>query len=246
MGMKIEMLKGLTLFVVLGSLVLVGWPVFAQDQVAIPLEHRQYIKQIGDKNIDFDWQLNVVEDDYELVTSLGGSGEDVTRMNRSYETLSWSMKDEAEKTDLIVRRQGNQLIYSGKFKGEQIERSVEVDDAPWYQALSVSLRDFNRQGRKKMEFWGVRPDTLDVHRLQVIRERDDPLVVDGSPCGTVRMKIQLTGFKSVFWSCHYWMRKEDGLFIRYEGPSGPPGWPMTTVELVGSCDQDAGVAFLRP
>ncbi len=29
--------------------------------------------------------------------------------------------------------------------------------------------------------------------------------------------LSLTGFKGMLWSCCYWFRKEDGLFLKYEG-----------------------------
>lgn len=202
-------------------------------------ERHRYMKTIGDKQLDFNWQLTR-GDVLTLVTGLGPE-EDTTVMNRALETTSWRVYDPESKSDLLVERKGDQLVFSGLYRGEQIARKVKIDSKPWYQALSMSLRGFNRSAESKRLFWSIRPDTLDVHRLQVSRDAEETLEQSGgSSCVTERMKIQLTGFRSVFWSCNYWLRKSDGLFVRYEGPSGPPGWPMERVALVGSCSDQEG------
>ncbi|MBN2704809.1 MAG: hypothetical protein JXR89_00035 [Deltaproteobacteria bacterium] len=194
------------------------------------VESHRYLRKTGSRELAFAWRLQR-HDGLELVTVLGAE-KDVTRMNENLATQSWWVNDALMDTAIEVLRRDNVLHFRGVFKGEKIDRVEKIDNAPWYQALSISLRNFTDTKSDQLVFWSIRPDTLDLHRLQVSKEAEEELVVNGVSCEAVRLKIQLTGFKSAFWSCKYWLRKSDGVFLRYEGPSGPPGWPVTTVELV--------------
>ena len=214
----------------LSCLVLLG-PGRMRADASTMVEQRQYLRTTGDRAQLFDWRLEYGEG-LRLNTRIA-SERDVTRMDTALATQSWSMYDPQARTDIRVARKEGQLLFSGVFKGKEIERAFAVDELPWYQALSLSLRPFAHGPVERMEFWSIRPDTLDVHRLQVRREGEETLKLHGESVASIKLKIQLTGMKSIFWSCYYWLRKSDGLFVRYEGPSGPPGWPLTTVELLG-------------
>lgn len=194
-------------------------------------EQHHYLRTTGSKTILFDWRLEQ-DTDLKLITNLGEE-RDITRMDSDLSTHHWTINDPTAKTTLAVSRHDQELMIDGIFKGKPVQRIVKIDSAPWYQALSLSLRQLTDAEHNHLEFWSIRPDTLDVHRLQVTKEAEEILVIEGGSFATIKLKIQLTGLKSAFWSCHYWLRKQDGLFVRYEGPSGPPGWPMTTVELIG-------------
>ena len=203
-------------------------------------EQHLYRKTTGSDVHLFNWRLERGQE-IRLITDIDQE-RDVTRINQELATRSWSVKDPAANTDITVTRRDNDLIMRGTFKGKNLNKSVPIDGAPWYQALSVSLQQFTNPNISFREFWSVRPDTLDVHKLEVIPAGEDALELEGSVTPALKLKIQLPGFKAMFWSCHYWLRKEDGLFIRYEGPSGPPGWPETIVELIDNESQTNRVA----
>lgn len=197
---------------------------------ASAVEQYRYLRTTGSKTIFFDWRLEQ-NNELKLTIDLGGE-RDITRMNSDFSTHRWTINDPTVNTALVVARSDQKLIIDGVFKGNPVQRIVKIDSAPWYQTLSLSLRQLIGANDNHLEFWSIRPDTLDVYRLQVTREAEELLNIEGVSFTTIKLKIQLTGLKSAFWSCYYWLRKEDGLFVRYEGPSGPPGWPMTTVELI--------------
>lgn len=197
----------------------------------LSVEQHRYLKKTGTKTQFFDWRLEKGSD--LVLTSVLGTEHDVTRMKADFSTYSWTVDDPAVGTHLSVSRNGKTLIMHGMFKGKKIQRTVTIDEDPWYQALSISLRQFVDPQLMSRKFWTIRSDTLDVYRLQVHREEQAVKGMEGKYGGqAIRLKIQLTGFRAAFWSCHYWLRKMDGVFLRYEGPSGPPGWPMTTVKLI--------------
>jgi len=216
-------------------LMLMVFIVSGAAQSSSPIEHHEYLKQTGSESLHFDWQLTR-GNDLTLLTTLG-TQKDTTRMGLDLSTLSWSVDDPQTETLIKVSRQGQKLAFQGVFNGDEIDRKVKIDSAPWYQALSLSLRQFTDSEKMSIEFWSIRPDTLDVHRLKVFRETEESIKINNVTCETIKLKIQLTGLKAVFWSCYYWLRKDDGLFVRYEGPSGPPGWPLTRVELINPCHQ---------
>lgn len=210
----------------------------------LSIEQHHYLKKTGSEIINFDWRLEQ-GDGLKLTTVLGEEC-DVTRMNSDLSTQSWTVNDPATETVLSVLRNDNELMINGVFKGEKVERSVQIDASPWYQALSLSLRQFTDQSLKHIEFWSIRPDSLEVHQLRVSRAAEEIQLIEGTSSEVIKLKIQLTGLKSVFWSCYYWLRKSDGLFVRYEGPSGPPGWPLTVVELIeASAQTKLGEKFLQ-
>ncbi len=170
-------------------------------------------------------------DGIRLITDLRQE-RDVTRLNQDLTTRSWSVKDPSQNTDLLVSRRDNRLVMRGIFKGKTLAKTVAISASPWYQALSISLRPFTNPNNTGLAFWSIRPDTLDVYKLEVIPLGEEQITIAGQRTDAIKLKIQLPGFKAMFWSCHYWLRQADGVFIRYEGPSGPPGWPATMVELI--------------
>ena len=207
---------------------------------SVTSEQHLYQKATGSEVHQFNWRLERGHE-IRLITDIKQE-RDVTRFNRELATRSWSVKDPVANTDLVVTRSDNTLVMRGIFKGERLNKSVEIDAAPWYQALSVSLQQYTNPNIGTRKFWSVRPDTLDVHQLEVIPAGEENLTLDGQVIPAIKLKIQLSGFKSMFWRCYYWLRSNDGLFIRYEGPSGPPGWPDTIVELIDNEVQTSRVA----
>ncbi len=201
----------------------------------LSIEQHHYLKKTGSEVLYFDWRLEQ-EDEFELTTVLGKEL-DVTRMDNDLSTQSWTVVDPTMETDVTVVRKDDELIVDGVFKGKKVDRVIKIDSSPWYQALSFSLRQFTDQNRTHVEFWSIRPDNLGIHHLQVNREGEEIRIIEGIPSEVIKLRIQLTGLKSAFWRCYYWLRKTDGLFVRYEGPSGPPGWPMTIVKLLETSAQ---------
>lgn len=194
------------------------------------VETYRYQQQTGEQVDLFDWQLTKGEN-LHLKTRQQEEFTQTT-FNSDLSTLSWNMQNPQSGTDLTVNRAGNTLVIRGLFAGEVINKEVQIDAAPWYQALSVSLRQFIDPGQKSIQFWTIRSDTLEVHRLQVTRQKTTLLEVSSDSVATIQLKIQPTGWRAPFWSANYWLREKDGVFIRYQGRNGAPGTPLTSVVMV--------------
>ncbi len=198
----------------------------------------RYQQQTGSQIDYFDWHLSrsatlhlQTRQQMELTE---------TRFNNDLSTLSWKIQNSNSKTDLMVERRGNTLVMQGIFKGKVVNQEEPIDEAPWYQALSVSLRQFTDHEKKTIHFWSIRPDTLDVHRLQVTRQKNTLIDIGNDSESTIQLKIQPTGWRAPFWSANYWLREQDGVFLRYQSRSGPPGAPVTSITIV---TQDSTLPF---
>ncbi|MHB1400552.1 MAG: hypothetical protein ACYDAI_18590 [Trichloromonadaceae bacterium] len=157
----------------------------------------------------------------------------LTIMDQELATQRWKLTQTGKGTEVSAQREGNTLRLTGQFQGKPADQVLQLDDVPWFQALSVSLRTLLTSKSGEQEFWMLRPDTLEHHKLRGVRQGLETLELGGQAVPAWRIEVRLTGFKSLFWKSHYWLRQSDGQFLRYRGPSGPPGAPMTEVELVG-------------
>jgi hypothetical protein len=146
-------------------------------------------------------------------------------------TYQWSLKQPFEKTHIEAKLVGTTLVINGKHRGINLNREHELGQTPWYQALSLSLRKHLKQESElPHEFWTLRPDNLDLYRLQIEQVSEDELKMSHTTEQTYHVLIRPTGWKAPFWKGEYWFRKSDGSFLRYFGGSGPPGSPPTIVE----------------
>ncbi|MDF1580176.1 MAG: hypothetical protein P1P74_05270 [Desulfuromonadales bacterium] len=215
----------------LGLLVcLISSPGLAAEAVAeMLLEHHSYLQTIGSESTQLDWRLLEAQP-LKVRTSLGHEV-DLTSVDASFSTWLWELSDHNIGTELRVERRGNALEISGSFRGEVINRQLAIDDAPWFQTLSLSLRAFLNGSQKMIEFWCLRPASLKVYKLRAVKKGSEAIAV---PHGTVhadRVEIRLAGVGGFLWKADYWFRRNDAVFLRYVGPSGPPGSPNTIVTL---------------
>ena len=204
---------------------------------AANVEAYRYLQRTGEQTAYFDWRLSKGS---KLQLDTRQQEESTTTVfNPDLSTHSWSIDSPGTRTALTVTRIGDTLVMLGTLAGDNINREVPIDPAPWYQALSVSLRPFVDPHQESVLFWTIRPDTLDVHRLQVSKEKTTTIEIDNHTVSAIQLKIQPTGWRAPFWSANYWLGKKDGIFIRYQGQSGPPGTPLTSVMFVGPLVADS-------
>ncbi len=152
--------------------------------------------------------------------------------HQDHSTVRWEFRNPGMETDLVVEREGNLLVARGKFKGKEVTREFKVDSLPWYQFIEVSLAAFVRSDEEKTEFWIIEPLNLKPYKMVALKQETGDLTVNGREVEAVRIKVTLPGMASLFWSSHYWYRKTDGVYLRFEGARGGPGTPKTIVELI--------------
>jgi hypothetical protein len=157
----------------------------------------------------------------------------ITETDESSATIQWEMERLDEYTSLHVFRRPHAIIIEGRWKGHKITRELPVDEAPWYQATSWSLRSFVLSSQKEIRFWTVRADTLSAYKIKAVKKRRMTLNLNGTEEEAVEVELRLEGLMALFWKSSYWFRQSDGVFLRFKGPSGPPGAPEMVVEYRG-------------
>lgn len=188
----------------------------------------RYVEIEGDRRSVFTWDLepgNPVR-----ITVTQGPRRFVTWCRPDGATLRWEMQD-ADGTHLTVERNGGRLEFRGQLGGSTLARQSAIDDAPWFQALSFSLRLMHHASPASQTFWTVRSDTLDVLKMQAqLLERAGEPAAGDSVARQVRVRV--AGWQSALWHADYWFRERDDLFVRYRSVHGPPGTDATEVHLV--------------
>ncbi len=157
----------------------------------------------------------------------------LTTFDPDLATRRWHIESAERQTSIDAVRRDETLTIEGALSGQPIIRTHSLGDLPWHQALSISLRAIIEHPNGPREFWILRPDTLDLHRMQVSELIATDLELLGQVIPTWRLTIRLTGWQSYLWHAHYWLRQTDGQFLKYEGISGPPGTPATIIILSG-------------
>jgi hypothetical protein len=198
---------------------------------ASAMESYRYEETIGDVAKEFQWCLDKSEPMRLLYQCADET--DITRIDASFATVQWEMEKKSDGTSLHARRLPDAIIIQGRWKGQQINKKLPIDDAPWYQATSCSFRPFVLSSRKEIRFWTVRYDTLKAHKIRAVKKRRQVLHLNGAEEDAVEVELRLSGMLALFWKCSYWFRRSDGVFLRFEGPSGPPGAPDMVVEYRG-------------
>lgn len=147
-------------------------------------------------------------------------------------TQDWQMVDHAEKHDFRAYRQGNQIVIDGTYKGKSIKKSVKVDDKPWINKLDHGLSSWVRSDAEEMVFWTLKLNSgLDPILFEAEKIGTETLQTPAGDFETIRVRLNLHGFiVSKLWSAYCWYRKSDGLFVKYQGDSGP-GTDLRTIEL---------------
>jgi hypothetical protein len=186
-----------------------------------------YSETTGKRTTHFTWEL--VTEDGARVNVRRDNGEFTNWCETTGETNRWRYR--APGTDVVARRFGNVICIEGITGGRPVRRRFEVDEAPWYQPLSHSLRGFLESDRRSTVFWMIRLDTFRPIKMKAVKNGTEWLALPLGKTEAQRVRLSMNGMLSFFWQSDYWYRIDDGLFLKYAGVNGPPGTPTTTIVL---------------
>lgn len=192
-------------------------------------ESHMYLKTIGKTSERVFWSVEK-SDTFEMLYSTKHETS-VTKTDAEMATTHWNKISSIQNTELSALRNMEEIHIKGIFKGEPVDRKVIIDHAPWYQATSWSLRNFILSEEQSREFWMLRTTTLKPYKVLVTKIGEETLA-DTEQTQTIKAELRIQGLLSHFWKSNYWFRKSDGVFLRFEGASGPPGSPLAVVEYL--------------
>lgn len=156
----------------------------------------------------------------------------------------WRLDRPAEGTRVRVLRRDNELRFRGTFRHQPLERSAAIDPAPWYQALSLSLQELLDHPGPAREFWMIRPDNLEVHKLRAKRQGKEWIEAEGVRQLAWRVRVTVPGVPAFLWHGDYWLREGDGTFLRFAGSRGLPGADIL-VQLVAGTEAARACGSLK-
>jgi hypothetical protein len=148
------------------------------------------------------------------------------------QTRRWQLKDTSVSHDFLVERVQNEIKISGRYAGESINKKHQIDDKPWINKLDHGLSAWVNSEEEEIVFWTLKLNSgLDPVEFEAEKVDTEEVITPAGTFQTIKVKLRLHGFLiSNFWSATLWYRIEDGLFIRYEGDSGP-GTSLRTIVL---------------
>lgn len=213
------------LFAGLLCLLLIATPAWASK----PLESYRYRQQTGEKIEYFDWLLEKSGD--LVLTATSETETFLTVMNSNLSTRGWTVINPKQHTDIKAQRQADNIVLNGRWHGQTVQKVLHIDDAPWYQALSLSMRAVMDSSEESMAFWTLRPDELKPLKLKAVKKGMEVLNIGGRSIQAQKIEIRLTGMGALLGHSLYWLRPGDGLFLKYQGPIGLPGMACTVITL---------------
>ena len=193
----------------------------------IPDEVYYYREETGESVKEVAWRLR--KGATFILTYSSPVESHVTTTGPDYDTHSWQVTADNGQTHFSAERIDQTITVRGMFKGEPVDKQLDIDESPWYQATSLSLRELVRSVDSERVFWTIRMDTLTAHKIRAIKKGVESIESEGNQKTLLRIRLTLPGMLAPFWKSDYWFALPEGIFFRFKGPSGPPGSPMTTV-----------------
>jgi hypothetical protein len=195
------------------------------------VESYHYVEKVGEKQSDINWCLLKSTQNRLLYQSPDETCLTVT--DAALNTLHWVDCRPDRGTRVQAVRRGDAITVTGELARGTINKTISIDKAPWFQATSLSMRRFVLSDAKALRFWTLRPDTMKAYKIAAVKKAHAVIEINDRREDAVMVELHLTGVLSAFWKSDYWFRQRDGLFLKFEGPSGPPGDPVLTIEFEG-------------
>lgn len=192
-------------------------------------EQHRYLETTGSRTVAFDWSVAQDGNGLRIVASEPGN-RFLTLCDETGITNLWQLND--GRHDIRAKRSGDRLILRGTRDGQPYSEEHTLDAAPWYQALSYSLRVWLESAADSTEFWTLRPDTLEAVKLSARRIGVEPLQTRAGTVEAVHVQVRARGMLAPFWKADYWFRADNHLFVKYQAVNGLPGSPETVIELL--------------
>jgi len=186
-----------------------------------------------DKEIDtFTMTVIPTDDGYTVKESQDqGDEERTAEIDSSYSTRTFHFRNVSTGTDYRTERAGNKISVTGMLNNRMLKREFLVNAEPWYQSLEQALGNFSAGAQGNIKFWFLNADDCEIHEMEAASVGTESISAAGAVVRARKIKVNLTGFASLFWSAAYWFGSTDNASLRYETTEGPGG-PKLVIQLV--------------
>ncbi len=191
-------------------------------------ENHRYLETGGAS--DLVYRVTIAYGRQVTVTSLHDTERVVKICSYNGDTISWDF--DSHDVSIYGMRKNNTLILKGTSHGTAVDKRFTIDDSPWYQPGTYCFRNFVNSNDDTISFWMVRRDILKPEKMQAKKEGLQTIRIQNESIPAQKVRVRLSGVRSIFWHGDYWFRKKDGLMLRYRGTTGPPGSPEKTITFL--------------
>ena len=146
------------------------------------------------------------------------------------EEISYTAQKEGGGATYSCKRTGGSLELVTKMGDREIVKNYNVGRSAWVQEFGFGLRPFMASGAGSLKFYIINPKDLSMHKLVAKKEGLESITIGDKAFKVEKVKITLTGLKSLFWTAYAWFDTESGNMIMYKGNRGP-NTPTTTITL---------------
>jgi hypothetical protein len=169
------------------------------------------------------------------VSSTKGKEQSMQELNcdSTYATIRWHYSSN-NNTDIVFRRNADRIELSGTLKGNPVNKILKIDNQPWYQVVPLGLQTASWDSIGRSKFWVVsldKPAVLEPVCFHIARITDR--LLPNHPeiaCRCFHMNIE--GLPTQIWVGDYFIRREDHIFLYYQGYSFGSKKPTGTIEAV--------------
>ena len=167
------------------------------------------------------------------VTESQDKGNEVrtAEIDSSWSTRTFHFRNMSAGTDYRAERAGSKITVTGMRNSRALKREFSIDEEPWYQFPEQALGSLPPRALGSAKFWLIDADQCEIHEMEAVTVGTESLSLMGAPVQARKIRVNLTGFASLFWTAHYWFGPADWPYLRYETTEGSGGSSLV-IELV--------------
>jgi hypothetical protein len=175
-------------------------------------ELRQYKETHGSRVSLVEYAVSRTETEIS-VRSSGNGATDEMQWVPGNGTVSWREKDTVLDNDMLAERTGDIIRIKGRVRGQESDREVHIDGAPWYQIFGPIVYDLLPPGMAEREFWVIDSTDFTAHKMLVRRAGAEILSLRGSRIETEKIHFSPAGALAPFWGADFWYRQRDAAWL---------------------------------
>ena len=193
-----------------------------------PITNHMYHQQTGSKESVFTWTMK--QGEYVTLKTVDSMETTTLRCTGNGEVHEWHLQ-RGKNTSVTATRKEETIHISGVVDGTPVDTQLAIDKKPWYQFLSFSLQPFLKDNEtQQARFWILSPRRLEMHMMEATKEGEEPVPLHDKETIAIKVRVAPDGLIGKLFYGHYWYRKTDFLWIKYQGDHGPLS-PETVIHL---------------
>jgi len=191
-----------------------------------------YKETTGNKEIKVTWKIIKETQDRIIVQAIKTGEKRLFLLHKKDgSTLKWGVIKKNNR--FVAVRKENIIKVQIEKNGKKKQRILKIGQTPWIQTPEFGFLSLVKNKREKSKIFGIIcPRDFSFHKMIANKEGEEEIKIGNKKYHTVKIKVTLKGWLSMFWHSYYWFRKNDGVFVKFEGVRGRPFTPKTITQLI--------------